>query len=184
MKKARIRKKSKARPLIISLIAIIAVIAVIWILLSLHNTANTTNNAYKAFWQALVEAELSSNIQESLVYAVPHIVIVNNNTVTAIEIGEIVNKTFWDSILSLQAKKSAGVVQIPVYTGQTVIGYVNINESRLNELLKSIVSGSGPHIIMFGLTTCPHCHNMYTFFKQNYAGIFTVYWLDTNKVEY
>lgn len=179
MKKARVKKKRKARLIVISLIGVIAIVAATLILLSPHN------NAYKALWETLVEAEISAGVPFNLAYGVPHIVIANNNTVTAIVIGEIANKTFWNYVLSLQAKKSNGVIQIPVYAdaGQP-INYVSINESKLNELLKNIVAGNGPHIIMYGLTTCPHCHNMYTFFKQNYASIFTVYWLDTNKVEY
>jgi len=61
-----------------------------------------------------------------LVLGVPFIIVVYNNTASAIVIGEYENKTFFDSLLHTNPSD-----KIPVYTGGVIIGY--INASRLGQ---------------------------------------------------
>lgn len=61
-----------------------------------------------------------------LVLGVPFIIVVYNDTASAIVIGEYENKTFFDSLLHTNPSG-----KIPVYTGGMIIGY--INASRLGQ---------------------------------------------------
>ena len=81
-----------------------------------------------------------------LVLGVPFIIVVYNDTASAIVIGEYENKTFFDSLLHTNPSN-----KIPVYTGGMIIGY--INASRLGQ--HGFVSYYAPYHPLGTPTVCP-----------------------------
>ena len=81
-----------------------------------------------------------------LVLGVPFIIVVYNDTASAIVIGEYENKTFFDSLLHTNPTD-----KIPVYTGGVIIGY--INASRLGQ--HGFVEYYAPYHPPGKPTTCP-----------------------------
>ena len=81
-----------------------------------------------------------------LVLGVPFIIVVYNDTASAIVIGEYENKTFFDSLLHTNPTD-----KIPVYTGGVIIGY--INASRLGQ--HGFVEYYAPYHPPGTPTTCP-----------------------------
>lgn len=71
---------------------------------------------------------------------------------------------------------------VPYYIGSTLYTCLDLEVARKfsDVIQKHLGLRNGIQIIMFGLTTCPHCHVMYEFFTNNneYHDIYTVIWLD------
>lgn len=71
---------------------------------------------------------------------------------------------------------------IPYYVGSTLYTCLDLEvaEKFSNVIQRYLGLRNGVHIIMFGLTACPHCHAMHEFFTSNneYRNIYTVIWLD------
>ncbi len=81
-----------------------------------------------------------------LVLGVPFIIVVYNDTASAIVIGEYENKTFFDSLLHTNPSD-----KIPVYAGGVIIGY--INASRLGQ--HGFVAYYAPYSPSGTPTMCP-----------------------------
>lgn len=155
---------------------VIAVTAIALFLLQNSGGSSPQKNAYMNLWSTLVKIETDSGVPSDYALAVPHIIIVHNYSIKAIVIGEVQDKAFWDSLLINATRANAKLT--PVYLGSNRIKYINTSVDTLIELVRNIVTDNAQHIILFGLTTCPHCHNMYVFFNKYYPSIFTVFWLD------
>ncbi|MDK6029257.1 hypothetical protein QPL79_07755 [Ignisphaera sp. 4213-co] len=68
------------------------------------------------------------------------------------------------------------IVVVSNYTIKAVV----IGEITSKTFWNNITS-STQRIIMFGRTTCPHCHNMYEFFNKYYKNMTTFIWLDAKQ---
>lgn len=72
-----------------------------------------------------------------------------------------------------------------VYVGSKLYGELSSKDiSNVSMQLINSLNLANTRIIMFGLTTCPHCHNMDKFFKEYYSNMYAVFWVDVdNKAE-
>lgn len=75
-----------------------------------------------------------------------------------------------------------GFEGVPLYTGTTIHRYISFvsHESFVYQLLNHTNCINSTCIVMFGLTTCPHCHAMFKFFTDDeaYRDIYKVFWVD------
>lgn len=71
---------------------------------------------------------------------------------------------------------------IPYYVGSTLYTCLDLEVAKkLSDVIQGYLGlRNGTQIVMFGLTSCPHCHVMHEFFTSNneYRGIYIVIWLD------
>lgn len=89
------------------------------------------------------------------------------------------------SILLLGKKQQTPSVPVDVYLGVSKYGTINISREDL-EYIKKAIEGkygslTGKKVVLFGKTTCPHCHNMMNFFENNYKGVVVYIWVDIDE---
>jgi len=70
---------------------------------------------------------------------------------------------------------------VPLYLGSRIFGKIVVDELEVSLSQFQDTALPNPCILMFGLTTCPHCHNMYEFFQKHYPDNYRAFWIDTDR---
>lgn len=74
---------------------------------------------------------------------------------------------------------------VDVYIGSSKYGTISMSLEDLESIKKAVEEYygnlTGKRVVMFGRTTCPHCHNMMSFFESRYKGAVVYIWVDTDK---
>jgi hypothetical protein len=174
------RRGRRSRAYIVLLIAIVAVL----VLATCLHYISQNRVAAAMIFAKLYEVELRSGVPMNVAGGVPHVLVIETS----------VAKAGGEAIMS-----------VPLYYGTSVYGvYVNASEWRDiwgllqvklglagNSTLKAIVVGEALNrefwsemlsnntiVIVFGLTTCPHCNAMHEFFKANFSSKIYFLWID------
>jgi len=78
--------------------------------------------------------------------------------------------------------------EVTLYMGSKPLYAINIDENICRDLIKDIRDsygiGSRQAIIMFGLTTCPHCKIQDKLFTEYYGSIYKPLWIDVDSKAY
>ncbi|MEL9908411.1 MAG: thioredoxin family protein [Desulfurococcus sp.] len=89
------------------------------------------------------------------------------------------------AILLLWNQPGGGSGNIAFYLGTSKYMDIDITSSEweniYNNLTQIVELNESTRIVMFGLTTCPHCHAQQEFFNTEMPGKALYLWIDTDK---
>ncbi len=178
------RSRKRSRPFIAIFLAVVAIILALAIYV--HYTSQSRVTA-SAIFTKLYEAELQSGVPLDIAGAVPHALVVevtdakaDNSGVSTLTAPLYLGTSTYKNV-SISASEWSEVwrlLQVRLgLAGSATLKAIVVGEARDKDFWSNMLSNNTV-VVVFGLTTCPHCHAMHQFFKEGFSGRAYFLWVD------
>jgi hypothetical protein len=187
--KGKRRSRKRGRPIIAIFLAVVAIILALAIYVHYALQSKVT---VSAIFTKLYKAELQSGVPLDIARAVPHALVVevtntkaNNSGVSTLTVPLYLGTSTYKNVSISTGEWSEvwRLLQVRLgLAGSATLKAIVVGEARNKDFWSNVFSNNTV-VVVFGLTTCPHCHAMREFFKESFSDRAYFLWMDKDWVD-